>query len=308
MRFGVVLVTYNRLEKLKIALSCYEKQTYLPKIMIIVNNASNDGTKEFLEKWEKNKHKFKLIIINLDSNTGGSGGFYHGLKASLKEKLDYVWVSDDDAYPDQNCFKYANDFLKINTDKNISAICGTVLNRGNIDIVHRRRLKKIFGFIVQTFVSKKEYNKEFFKMNLFTYVGTFINVNKMKIAGITKKDYFIYCDDTEHSYRMSLVGDIYCLPSIKIVHDGPLNNGKDGVNWKLFYGIRNSIDFIKNDFRKIYYLTYKTYFRLKYYAMITLLWPNKMVGYKLVNDAIKAGKKGKLGLDEVYKPGWKAEK
>ena len=26
MKFGVVLVTYNRLEKLKIALSCYEKQ------------------------------------------------------------------------------------------------------------------------------------------------------------------------------------------------------------------------------------------------------------------------------------------
>lgn len=305
MNFGVVLVTYNRLDKLKIALECYENQTYLPKKLIIVNNASNDGTTEYLKEWQKKKTSFKKQVINLQTNTGGSGGFYTGLSQSLKEKFDYVWVSDDDAFPENNCFEIANEFLLQNNEKNISAICGTVMNRGNIDIVHRRRLKKFAGFLIQTFVSKKEYKKDYFKLNLYTYVGTFINVNKMKTAGITKKDYFIYCDDTEHSYRMSLYGDIYCLTNMKIVHDGPLNNGKDGVNWKLFYGIRNSIDFVKSDFSKIYYYTYKVYFRLKYYAMITLLWPNKRVGYKLVNNAIKAGKKGILGLDKVYRPGWK---
>lgn len=305
MNFGVVLVTYNRLDKLKIALECYEKQTYLPKKMIVVNNASNDGTTEYLKEWQKKKTSFEKKVINLQTNTGGSGGFYTGLSQSLRGKFDYVWVSDDDAFPEKDCFEIANNFLIKNKNMDISAVCGSVINRGKIDIVHRRRLKKILGFIIQTFVSKKEYSKEHFKLNLFTYVGTFINVNKMKKAGLTKKDYFIYCDDTEHSYRMSLVGNIYCLPKMKIIHDGPLNNGKDGVNWKLFYGIRNSIDFVKSDFSKIYYLTYKIYFRLKYYGMITILWPNKRKGYKLVNDAIKAGKKGILGLDKVYRPGWK---
>ena len=51
MNFGVVLVTYNRLDKLKIALECYEKQSYLPKNIIVVNNASTDGTKEYLDEW-----------------------------------------------------------------------------------------------------------------------------------------------------------------------------------------------------------------------------------------------------------------
>lgn len=306
MNFGVVLVTYNRLDKLKIALECYEKQDYLPKIMIVVDNASNDGTVDYLKEWEKKKSKFKRKVIYLDKNTGGSGGFYTGLKASLKLNLDYVWVSDDDAFPKDNCFSVANNYLLENKDKDISAICGTVINRGKIDIVHRRRLRKILFFLVQTFVSKKEYEKEFFKLNLFTYVGTFINVKKMKKAGITKRDYFIYCDDSEHSYRMSKVGDIYCIPKIEIVHDGPLNNGRDGVTWKLYYGIRNSIDFVKNDFSFIYYLTYKIYFRLKYYGMITLLWPHKVEGYKLVNKAIRDGKNGKLGLDSKYKPGWNA--
>ena len=45
MKIGVVLVTYNRLEKLKIALKSYEEQTVLPKYILVVNNNSNDGTR-----------------------------------------------------------------------------------------------------------------------------------------------------------------------------------------------------------------------------------------------------------------------
>ena len=305
MNFGVVLVTYNRLDKLKIALECYEKQTYLPKKMIVVNNASNDGTEEFLKIWSSKKSKIQKEVINLSENTGGSGGFYEGLKRSLKTNLDYVWVSDDDAFPENDCFEIANAYLLENKSKDISAVCGTVMNRGKIDYAHRRRLYKGLFFVFQSFVSKKEYEKESFELNLFTYVGTFINVKKMKKVGVTEKDYFIYCDDTEHSYRLSTVGKIICLPSIKIIHDGPISNGRDGVTWKLYYGIRNTIDFVKRSFPKRYYYSYKLYFRFKYYAMTTLLWNNKIEGYKLINYAIKDAKKGKLGVDSKYKPGWK---
>ena len=50
---GVVLVTFNRLNKLKNALTCYDKQTYKPKYIIVVNNASTDGTYQYLEKWKE---------------------------------------------------------------------------------------------------------------------------------------------------------------------------------------------------------------------------------------------------------------
>ena len=307
MKFGVVLVTFNRIAKLKIALDCYEKQTFLPCQLIVVDNASTDGTVEYLKKWEKEKGKFIKNVIYLDKNTGGSGGFYTGLKESLKYDFDYVWVSDDDAFPDKDAFEIANKWLNKNKNKNISAVCGTVINRGKIDIFHRRRLIKVLGFLLQLFVPRREYKKEYFNFNLYTYVGTFLNVSKLNETELTKKEYFIYCDDTEHSYRMSLVGDIYCVPKIRIIHDGPLNNGRDGVSWKLYYGIRNSIDFVKTDFPRIYYFTYKIYFRLKYYALILLLWPNKKAGFKIVNAAIKDGKNGKLGLNNKYKPGWKPD-
>ncbi len=54
---GAVIVTFNRLEKLKKALASYEKQTLLPEYIIVVDNASNDGTKEYLEEWKKEKRE-----------------------------------------------------------------------------------------------------------------------------------------------------------------------------------------------------------------------------------------------------------
>ena len=45
-KIGVVIVTYNRLNKLKIALEKFENQTKKQSYVLVVNNASNDGTFE----------------------------------------------------------------------------------------------------------------------------------------------------------------------------------------------------------------------------------------------------------------------
>ena len=52
MDIGVVLVTYNRKEKLIKALKSYDNQSYKMKFVLVVNNASTDGTKEYLELWK----------------------------------------------------------------------------------------------------------------------------------------------------------------------------------------------------------------------------------------------------------------
>ena len=54
-RIGVVIVTYNRKEKLRKAIQCYEEQEYKPRFIVVVDNNSTDGTKEFLLDWSKNK-------------------------------------------------------------------------------------------------------------------------------------------------------------------------------------------------------------------------------------------------------------
>ena len=83
MEIDVVIVTYNRLSKLKKTLDCYEKQTVPFRNLIIVNNHSSDGTMEYLKEWENTNTPFNKIIIHTNENLGGAGGFYIGEKKAL---------------------------------------------------------------------------------------------------------------------------------------------------------------------------------------------------------------------------------
>lgn len=311
MQIGVVIVTYNRLEKLKIALASYEKQTLKPKYILVVNNNSTDGTKEYLEQWKNEKNAIEKYLVNLEKNTGGSGGFYEGLKNSLEIDSEWVWVADDDAYPKENAFEIAKDYIENHKDVNLSAICGTVLKSDGktIDYSHRRNIyTTVFNRIAQPYSKKSDYNKEEFEINGFSYVGTMINKDKLKQTELTKKDYFIYYDDTEHSYRLSKLGKIIVIPKMQVIHDAPHTEMSEIVKWKLYYLVRNTLDFIKNNFDEKYFKEQCFEVPFKFKVAVFLFGKDKKYGYKMINEAVKDAKAEKTGLHEIYKPGWKPEK
>ena len=78
---AAVVVTFNRLEKLKTVLASLESQTRLPNQLIIVNNASTDGTDKYLEEYTRDfanghlENRVNLTVVNLPENVGGAGGF-----------------------------------------------------------------------------------------------------------------------------------------------------------------------------------------------------------------------------------------
>ena len=81
---GCIIVTFNRIEKLKKTLDSYAKQNLLPKYILVVNNASTDGTAMFLKQWEKKDEGFEKIVLNSATNVGGSGGYYLGEKEAIR--------------------------------------------------------------------------------------------------------------------------------------------------------------------------------------------------------------------------------
>lgn len=237
---GVVIVTFNRLNKLKITLKSFEKQTVKPAYILVLNNASTDETKEYLENWKLTVATYSKYVINSDNNMGGSGGFHKGMYEALHLPAKWIWVQDDDAFPATNAIEIATAFLNTNTDKwdSISAICGKVVNKNRIDTAHRRIIyEKRYGRILCRDVKTEMYSRDCFKINAFSYVGTVINTNKLLEVGLTNKDFFIWFDDTEHSLRLSRKGSILCIPAIEIVHN--VEQSASDTTWKNYYGVRN---------------------------------------------------------------------
>ncbi|HML34144.1 glycosyltransferase [Sporomusa sphaeroides] len=302
---GVVLVTFNRLNKLKIALKAYDEQSFKPEYIIIVNNNSTDGTTEYLHEWNSIPSESCKHIINLDKNVGGSGGFYEGLKRALDLNADWIWVADDDAYPDTSAIEIADEIIKDKTIVNdqVSAICGSVIDDGKIDCLHRKRIFAKALNIHEVPVSIEEYKSKYFELQLFSYVGTIINKKFLKLVGLPKKDYFIYYDDTEHSMRLAEKGKILCFPAIKITHNHEANIS---TTWKTFYFWRNRLDFYKIYFPKKVY--YSIILNQIWKIFIHILLNRKVEKYKMRWESLKSAYKGKLGLDETYKPGWTPNK
>lgn len=299
---GVVVVTFNRLDKLKHALETFENQTFLPKYLIVVDNASTDGTGEYLKSWKSEQSVFEKIVISMRKNRGGSGGFYKGLKKGLDLSADWIWVSDDDAFPESDALEKAHKYLERNskTLENISAICGQVLNCGKIDIAHRKIYRCRGIRITETFVPETEYNKKEFAFNAFTYVGTIMNKKKLTEAGLPNKDFFIWWDDLEHGLRMSKVGRILCVPEIKVHHD--VAQEAERLSWKSYYGYRNMTATYKKHFYGCgyYFFCFKVWIKI----IVNFVLGKRAERINVLQDGFLDALRNKFGIHPVYKPGW----
>lgn len=97
---AAVVVTYNRKEFLADLLPSLLDQTRPLQAIYVVDNASTDGTGEFLDREYGDNPTIRRI--DLTENTGGSGGFHAGVVAAYADGHDWFWLMDDDviALPD----------------------------------------------------------------------------------------------------------------------------------------------------------------------------------------------------------------
>ncbi|EEN7923082.1 glycosyltransferase, partial [Salmonella enterica] len=94
MKCTALIVTFNRLEKLKKSVRETVKAGF--SSIVIVNNGSNDGTRE----WLSSLSEPGITTLNLKDNLGGAGGFKVGSQYICSySNADWVFFYDDDAYP-----------------------------------------------------------------------------------------------------------------------------------------------------------------------------------------------------------------
>jgi rhamnopyranosyl-N-acetylglucosaminyl-diphospho-decaprenol beta-1,3/1,4-galactofuranosyltransferase len=89
-----MVVTYNRRALLQACLEALAAQTRPPDRVIVIDNASTDGTPEMVRA----AHPDVDLRVQAE-NTGGAGGFRAGLEAAHATGADWAWIMDDDTIP-----------------------------------------------------------------------------------------------------------------------------------------------------------------------------------------------------------------
>jgi rhamnopyranosyl-N-acetylglucosaminyl-diphospho-decaprenol beta-1,3/1,4-galactofuranosyltransferase len=93
-RVVAVMVTWNRRDLLLEALAAVCAQSRPPDTVIVIDNASTDGTPAAV------RASFPDVrLATLGINYGGAGGFAYGLALALADGADLIWLMDDDTVP-----------------------------------------------------------------------------------------------------------------------------------------------------------------------------------------------------------------
>lgn len=246
---AAVIVTFNRLEKLKRVLTSLEKQTRLPQSLVIINNASTDDTASYLADYEASfslSDKVSLRVVTLDTNTGGAGGFSRGMQEGYDAGADFVWIFDDDGYPQPDAL-----------ERLLAGYDGAVEELGPDVPFACSVVKFIDGSICEMNnpVTTWDWGRLLAKgqnsvlVSSCSFVSVLIPRWVMESFGLPYKEYFIWYDDAEYTQRISgACPGIQVLDSV-VLHDMGENRGVNFgmVNeknaWKFAYGVRNQASY-----------------------------------------------------------------
>ncbi len=328
LRIAAVVVTYNRRTLLDVCLSALVSQERPPDEILVIDNASTDGTQEML----KQKYDGRISHVRLEENQGGSGGFYEGIRLAYEKGYDWIWVMDDDVEPAAHALEALVESPAFG-DPAVGLLASLVLDpspqdgaphseqpdgvtaaspsgasRLPVGFGHYKRFNAIMGF--QLVVTHESLASPLIPIEAAGFLGVMIRRGAIEAVGLPLRELFIYWDDTEFIYRISRRFKVFLVPSSRVLHGqgqhvrSPrtfLGYAKLGAGvpfaqiWKLYYYVRNET-YVRTRYAKPWLAPFVAPLVLARYAATTLLfYDHPFPRCKVLCRAAFDGALGRLG-------------
>lgn len=236
-----VVVTYNRRALLERCLAALAAQSHAPDRILLIDNASTDGTADAAEIWagsDPARHR----IVRMSSNTGGAGGFARGIAEGLADG-GWLWLMDDDAEPDIDAL---GELLKVANQR--SDVYGSLAYHG--EATSWTTTLRLPGGDVA--VDRVADVPDVSEVNFLPFLGFMIHADLVNRIGLPDAGYFIAGDDAEYCLRARAVGArIHVVPTSLISHPPSVRGQATWLGitvaylslpaWKRYYDTRNRI-------------------------------------------------------------------
>ncbi len=246
-RIVAIVVTYNRLDKLRRTLFYLLEQPF--HAVVVVDNASTDGTDAFLASQED----ARLHVLSLAENRGGAGGFHAGV-AYAHEHLnyDYLLLQDDDAWPKGEAWQeftyndWCPDAIAAAVYYPSGAICP--MNRpGWHPFKNWRQTWRTLVHGAKGFHLAERHFQAYdvIEVDFSSFVGLLVRRDVVETIGMPDPTWFIYGDDLDYTLRIREAGfSLLFVPWLHYVHDcETLRAGRKIYQpvWKAYYTYRNNL-------------------------------------------------------------------
>ena len=246
--YCAIVVTYNRKNMLKLCLEALINQTFKNFDILLIDNASTDGTYEDLKSFIKENN---IIYLNTGKNLGGSGGFYYGMRYAYEHNYKWFWIMDDDVVPTDTALSELISHIPYAQKASFLASCvyskdNKAMNTPEISSFKTNGYKFWYEKLSHSMV----------RLAHATFVSLLINSEAVRKCGLPLKDYFIWGDDTEYTMRIiGKFGAAYLVGTSKVYH---LRENVSNLSMKT----ENN----PNRIKMYYYLIRNTLINTKYYS------------------------------------------
>jgi GT2 family glycosyltransferase len=233
LTIAAIVVTRNRPELLKRCLAAIDAQTFPAKYLLVVDNASDQPTRDLLAA-EESRRDPTFRMIRSEENTGGAGGFHIGMRASLSLPCTHLWLMDDDCEPDRKALAELAAAAAIVGEDTV--LGGNVFDL-NGECINVQSVAQRLGEngLPQYALHLSDGLCE---MGALTFVSFLVPLKLVWKVGLPLKEFFIWGDDHEYSLRLARVTRLYQVGKSRITHlktgDGSLSIVKENDDNKIW--------------------------------------------------------------------------
>lgn len=239
---GIVICNFNKKEYLEGCLTTLFKSSLddITYDVIVVDNASTDGSAFFVKE-----NYPQIILLENETNTGGSGGFDRGITYCIEKNYDYVALLDNDILLEENTLINLLTYIKENPKVGIvgSKIC--TMDNPNI-------LQEMGSFIdfeenfnIKTPFKGYKDTDELPEIVKCDYVPACCLITTQKVlkkVGSFNTKHFIYWDDMDWCTRVKREGwEVHAINSSRVFHKMGAANHTN--TFGVYYFERNRILF-----------------------------------------------------------------
>jgi rhamnopyranosyl-N-acetylglucosaminyl-diphospho-decaprenol beta-1,3/1,4-galactofuranosyltransferase len=231
-----VIVTWNRRDLLAEALRATLAQTRPPNRILVVDNASTDGTAQLLS----DEFAGGVDVVRTAYNCGGAGGFALGIRDALESAPEaLVWLMDDDTVPKPGALAALVDARTAYAGAAPALVASRVLwtdgrdhpmntprRRPGAGRADRRRAAEIGCVPIRS----------------ASFVSVLVDGSVIRARGLPIADYFLWNDDFEFTTRL-IRGNVglSCAASVVVHKTGTFASTDTDPGERFFYEVRNKV-------------------------------------------------------------------
>ena len=192
---SIIIVNWNGREHLEDCFTSLNKQTYTPLELILIDNASVDGSVEYV------KDCFPMVTVFVNPKNIGFGSAVN--RGVEQAKGEYVLFLNNDLYLDEGCVEKMVDMIE---DEKIGAVIPKILY-----FQERNRINSFGNLINYLGLACPKYIDEEDRPQMQveeTACGGILLVKReiFKQVGGFDRDFFMYHEDHDLSWRIRLLG------------------------------------------------------------------------------------------------------